>query len=227
MARRQRRLAVARHVECDDPRIAGDALVVEDGAILAAVSTGGMQTDQRNAPPGLFEIDSIALARVGQVQVAPGDRLDDDIVLCRRRRRLGGQFPQHQLQRKHILTEQRHVAADLGVAGHGGGVQGLKARFRAAPEQLLPGTVRGPEAQRRIIRRGRQVHRVASTPVAQHGTRGVGNQGDIEISRLAAITQRDDCARPIGDGGEVFGKRHGLRPSSRRGAPILTQRNPV
>ena len=72
----RRGLAVPGHVEGDDAEIVGDALVVHQPAILAAVGAGGVQAEQRNALAGLLDIKPVRLAEQIEMQIAAGNRFE-------------------------------------------------------------------------------------------------------------------------------------------------------
>src|SRR5471032_495637 len=58
-AGRRRGFAVPRQIEGDDAEARGDRRVVQQSAILPAVGAGGVQADERNALPRLFEVDAM------------------------------------------------------------------------------------------------------------------------------------------------------------------------
>ena len=71
-ALRRRRFAVPRHVEHDDAIVFGDALVVEQAAILPAVGARGVQAEQRNALAGLLDIEPVRPVEQRHVEIAAG-----------------------------------------------------------------------------------------------------------------------------------------------------------
>ena len=76
IALRRRRLAVPRHVEHDDAIVVGDALVVEQAAILPAVRAGGVQAEQRNALAGLLDVEPVRAAEQREIEIAADDGLE-------------------------------------------------------------------------------------------------------------------------------------------------------
>lgn len=63
-------------VEGNDAKAGKCVGVIEERAILAAVGASRMQAQERNALPGLFDIEPVRLAPDGQPQVAADDGLE-------------------------------------------------------------------------------------------------------------------------------------------------------
>ena len=72
----RQRFAVPGHVKGDDAIVPRDGLVVEDVAELTAVGAGRMQTDERNAAAGLFDVEAMRTARKVEVQITADDGLE-------------------------------------------------------------------------------------------------------------------------------------------------------
>ena len=108
----RRRLAVPRHVEHDDAVVVGDALVVEQAAILPAVGAGGVQAEQRNALAGLLDVEPVRAAEQIEVQIAAGDRLEARAHCAGLLARRG----QHVLDVEQVRHERVQVALDRELA---------------------------------------------------------------------------------------------------------------
>ena len=72
----RRGFAVPRHVEHDDAIVVGDALVVEQAAILPPVGARGVQAKQRNALARLLDVEPVRPAEQVEVEIAADDGLE-------------------------------------------------------------------------------------------------------------------------------------------------------
>ena len=72
----RRGFPVPRHVEHDDAIVVGDALVVEQPAILPSVGARGVQAKQRNALARLLDVEPVRPSEQVEVEIAPDDELE-------------------------------------------------------------------------------------------------------------------------------------------------------
>src|SRR5690606_28972381 len=70
------RLAVPRHVECQDTETRCDFVVAQHMAILATISAGRMQANQRYAAAGFLKVNPAATARHVKRNVATDNRFE-------------------------------------------------------------------------------------------------------------------------------------------------------
>src|SRR5579863_4379959 len=112
---------MARQIESDDTEALRDVGIAELVAIFATVGARGVEADQRNALARLFIIDAIFLPRMGDVDVAPNDRIGlSHFRLAPEGLDSAGSvwahLREHPGQRAQILPEDLGVALDLELA---------------------------------------------------------------------------------------------------------------